>query len=224
MTLPEIRRIAATLAMLALAGSFLAACRSARDAADSDSASITKASAATAEVAAILIGRFSSREQSEVDESYFAIRLTHVPIWQDREDGPWLYVEQAAETTLDRPYRQRVYRLVTTDDGVRSDVYTLPGDPLEFVGAKAERFVDMTPDQLALRDGCAIHLTDSGNGHYEGATHGKGCLSTLRGAAYATSEVSLRREALRTWDRGFDANDEQVWGAVDGPYEFLRLE
>ena len=180
-------------------------------------------SADVAEVAAILSGRFSSAAQAEADPEYFAIRLTHVPIWRDRDDGPWLYVEQAAESSLDRPYRQRVYHLVAVEGGVRSDIYTLPGDVTEFVGADAAAFAHLGPDSLELRDGCAIHLSRTSADHYAGATRGQGCTSTLRGASYATSGVTVLADRLVTWDRGFDDAGAQVWGAVDGPYVFVRV-
>jgi hypothetical protein len=53
---------------------------------------------------------------------------------------------------------------------------------------------------------------------------GKGCGSTLNGASYATSEVLLESTLLLSWDRGFDARDQQVWGATAGGYVFDRLD
>lgn len=55
-----------------------------------------------------------------------------------------------------------------------------------------------------------------------GATDGKRCSSVLRGASYATSEVSLSKALLRTRDRGFDKDNKQVWGAKKGPYVFAK--
>lgn len=55
-----------------------------------------------------------------------------------------------------------------------------------------------------------------------GATTGDGCGSALRGAAYATSEVVLTPDTLRSWDRGYDKAGKQVWGAVKGPYVFVK--
>ena len=36
---------------------------------------------------------------------------------------------------------------------------------------------------------------------------------------HATSEVNFSRQDL-SWDRGYDSDDIQVWGSVDGPYIF----
>ena len=179
-----------------------------------------------AELAAWLTGRFSSAAQAEAaPEDFFDIRLATAPIWTERDDGPWLYVEQAAATALDSPYRQRVYHLVRDDAGLRSDVYTLPGDPLAYAGAADEpaRLDVLAPDDLELRVGCSIHLVRIGDA-FVGATRGTGCASNLGEAVYATSEVTITADALESWDRGFDAEGRQAWGATQGPYEFLRLD
>jgi hypothetical protein len=55
-----------------------------------------------------------------------------------------------------------------------------------------------------------------------GSTQGDGCASALRGAAYATSEVTLTAGELDSWDRGFDATGNQVWGSTKGAYRFVK--
>ena len=57
---------------------------------------------------------------------------------------------------------------------------------------------------------------------WTGSTAGKECGSDLRGASYATSEVTISSSTLESWDRGYDAADKQVWGAEKGPYIFAR--
>lgn len=174
------------------------------------------------EVANILIGQFSSQAQSEEDPQYFPISLRHIPIWTDRSDGPWLYVEQAFAARPLEPYRQRVYQLVETAEDIQSIVFELPGDVSRFVGATADEFASVKPDDLTIRDGCTVYLERVSATHYRGATRGSGCETTIRGATYATSEVDLQFGALETWDRGFDAQGKQAWGATAGPYRFER--
>ena len=172
-----------------------------------------------------MTGSFSSEEQAHSDESYFDIRLEMVPIWTERKDGPWLYVEQAAATNLERPYRQRVYRLSKQKDGTfRSEVYALPDDPLRFAGAwrEPDRLQAIGPDDLALRECCAVILNRESKSRFAGSTVDKQCKSSLRGATYATSRVVVTATEIRSWDRGFSDADEQVWGAEKGPYIFSR--
>ncbi|MBK8230937.1 MAG: hypothetical protein IT349_04755 [Candidatus Eisenbacteria bacterium] len=68
-----------------------------------------------------------------------------------------------------------------------------------------------------------IHLRMPPAGGYAGSTIGLDCESDLRGAAYATSEVSITKGGIVSWDRGFDASGVQVWGAERGGYRFLRV-
>ncbi len=174
-----------------------------------------------------MTGNFSSEVQHLASpEDFFDIRLKMVPIWTDRDDGPWLYVEQAAAIKEDRPYRQRVYRLIQLDDGtIESRVYTLPGDSLRFTGAwqNMSLLAEVTPTDLALREGCSIYLTRMADGSFVGTTLGHDCESTLAGAAYAASEATITANRLVSWDRGYSEEGKQVWGAEKGGYEFVKI-
>ena len=171
-----------------------------------------------------MTGSFSSKEQAENDTNYFNIELEMVQIWKDRTDGPWIYVEQAVADSKENPYRQRVYQLKNRPDlRIESIVYTLP-DPLKFAGDYKKEFplLRITPDSLTLREGCEVVLYMTDNGYFEGGTVDKNCRSDLRGASYATSEVIIYNDKLISWDRGFNEDGEQVWGATEGGYIFKK--
>jgi CpeT protein len=178
------------------------------------------------ELAQWMTGSFSSAEQHAVDpENYHDIRLYVVPIWKERTDGPWLYVEQAMAARPEQPYRQRIYHLIARGDGtVENTIHTLPGDPLRYAGAWQEpaRFDELTPAQLALRTGCALILRRQADQAFVGTTVGQDCQSNLRGAHHATTETTITPEGLVTWDRGYDAQDRLVWGTATGGYIFRR--
>lgn len=172
-----------------------------------------------------MTGSFRSEAQAADDDRYLDIRLEMCPVWTDREDGRWLYVEQAMASSPDRPYRQRVYRVSGADGAYTSEVFELP-EPGRFLGACGDpaALSVIAPDSLLLRTGCTVHLRRGEDGRFRGGTDGSGCESTLRGAAYATSVVTVGPEGIDSWDRGFDADGEQVWGAEAGPYRFRRAD
>ena len=177
-----------------------------------------------ATLATWLTGSFSSAQQAAADTNYFDIRLRMAPMWTDRSDGPWIYVEQATATAQDRPYRQRVYRLREGGDGTfTSEVYALPG-ARRFAGAwrHGRPLATLTPDSLLAREGCAVVLRRAADGRFAGGTEGQRCASDLRGAAYATSEVTVGPDVIESWDRGFAADGSQAWGATGGGYVFVR--
>jgi CpeT protein len=62
------------------------------------------------------------------------------------------------------------------------------------------------------------------DGSYFGQTEVGPCSSSLGEAAYATSEISMTADGLVSWDRGFDENGQQVWGATRGGYIFMKVK
>jgi CpeT protein len=173
-----------------------------------------------------LTGSFSSAAQSELDADYHDIRIHAVRIWPDRDHGYWIYLEQAAAASPERPYRQRVYHLTRSGPGLfQSRVYALP-DPEDHVGRWRESgpLAELGPEDLRLREGCDVLLREAGESAFMGSTLGRHCLSSLRGASFATSEVVVLRDVLISWDRGFEGSGDQVWGAEKGPYLFKKLE
>lgn len=171
-----------------------------------------------------MTGTFSSAVQSADDPQFFDVTLHMTPIWTDRDDGPWLYVEQAMAQYPDRPYRQRVYRLRRVDrDLFESRVYTLP-DPPAVIGAwRDEAPLDgLGPEDLEEREGCAILMRRRGD-TFVGSTLARLCASSLQDATFATSEVLITADGMVSWDRGFDADGRQVWGSTEGGYVFDRI-
>ena len=98
------------------------------------------------------------------------------------------------------------------DDATEDALVGLCDDPTAFAFAA---------DDFEQREGCGVTMTWDGEG-FAGGTNEKDCLSDLNGATYATAEVTLDADVLTSWDRGYDRDDDQVWGAVDGAYEFIR--
>jgi len=172
----------------------------------------------------LMTGSFSSAKQAANDDQFYDIRLEMVRIWTKRTDGVWLYVEQASAAALDKPYRQRVYHLTGDGQAWKSEVFELPGADAYIGGWKRTgQFDGLSPDRLTLRTGWAVYLEQSRKENFRGSTRDKECLSQLRGASYATSEVVITQNGISSWNRGYDSKNTQVWGAVVGPYQFDRL-
>ncbi len=171
-------------------------------------------------------GTFSSAEQAEVDSNYFNVVLTMKIIWTEQCDGVWIYVEQALAESLENPYRQRVYRLSENDDGTfESAVFLIPNQQ-GLMSAELKNYLirECSPDFLVEKKGCNVIVSWNENEKcFEGSTRGKECTSNLRGASYTKSNVKIYSDKLITWDRGFDKEDNQVWGVVTGGYIFKRI-
>jgi CpeT protein len=193
--------------------------------ANNEKAEVNKKDKELMKLIKFMSGSFNSREQALADTAnFFEVHLNMKPIWKDKNIGYWLYVEQAMATALAKPYRQRVYHVFRKDDKIISEVYTL-NNPLRFAGEhkKDNPLALLTPDSLINREGCAIILHKEGD-VYVGQTEKGACGSDLRGATYATSEVRISKKKLESWDRGFNSDHKQVWGAVKSGYIFKKVK
>ncbi len=171
-----------------------------------------------------MAGEFSSGAQAMADSTFFHVMLRMVPIWKKSKDGYWLYVEQSIATAQDKPYRQRVYHLHLEDDTtIVSQVYELK-NPLQYTGGWKDqtRLEVITRDSLINRQGCGIYLQKYADLSFRGSTKDQQCMSAMRGAAYATSEVTILPDKVLSWDRGWDTKGVQVWGAVKSGYVFVK--
>lgn len=176
------------------------------------------------ELAKKMEGDYNTVEQARIDTSYFDIRLHMKRVWTDRTDAIWLYVEQAVAKSQDKPYRQRVYRLTKVGYNLfESEIYELK-EPLRFAGEwkKDVPLAGLTPDSLTTKGGCAVTLKKVAEGVYSGSTDGEKCLSGWRGAKYATSIVTIIPGGMISWDRGYDENDNYLWGAEKAGYFFKK--
>lgn len=175
------------------------------------------------QVSQLMQGKFSSEKQAKNDSDFFDIRLKIIPIWQERTDAIWLYVEQSVASMQEKPYRQRIYRLSeVSENNFESSVYTLKS-PLRFV-QQIELVQKLNPDSLSLKEGCSVFLKKVGRNKYQGSTGIKTCASDMRGASYASSIVTLTPKYLLSWDRGYNKDGEQVWGAEKGGYMFRKIK
>ncbi|MBC8124456.1 MAG: chromophore lyase CpcT/CpeT [Candidatus Kapabacteria bacterium] len=168
-------------------------------------------------------GSFSSELQSKADTTYFDVRLHMKRIWNDRTDGYWFVVEQAMSTSMDKPYRQRVYQVHRVEENmIESRTFTWK-NPIAVVGAWRDSTLleGLGIDDLVARRGCELYMQMDGLMFF-GSTHGTACSSEIRGASYATSEVKILYNRIISWDRGFSADGVQVWGAKLAGYVFMK--
>jgi CpeT protein len=171
-----------------------------------------------------MVGHYNSTAQAERDTDYYNITLHMAQIWPADKANRWLYVEQAVTKNLAKPYRQRVYKVEKIDaENYKSIVYTLPDDK-KVIGwwATPKNFKAIKPSDLSIRTGCTVFLKKQKDGSFSGSTDGPSCESSLRGAKYATSKVTISADQIESWDQGFGADGKQVWGAEKGGYQFLR--
>lgn len=169
-------------------------------------------------------GSFSSYQQHISDtDNYYHIKLDIIPIWTERKDGKWFYVEQALAGYENKPYRQRVYHLWENKWGEYvSSIYKFPS-PLNYAQNWQKFELEMSPQKCRLKEGCDVVLNfDYDTYCFVGGTKVGTCSSRRSGSSYATAEVKIYKNELYSWDRGFNDKGEYVWGAEKSGYIFLK--
>ncbi|MEM7063596.1 MAG: chromophore lyase CpcT/CpeT [Cyanobacteria bacterium P01_B01_bin.77] len=165
--------------------------------------------------------------QAERDPRFVGVQMTTCTI-QITGQGPeqpavYLYQEQALTERIEHPYRQRFLQITLSEDSTRVESRTFkPSTPEIWTGfcQRAEPTVDANVlGQLV----CVVGLRPSSLG-YVGSTPDEGCPVNLQGAVRLTNTIVLHQDGMDTWDRGFDPNGIQVWGARAEPYQYRWLE
>jgi hypothetical protein len=175
------------------------------------------------ELSSTMVGSYTSAAQAAEDTTYFNIELEMVRVWPKRKDGVWLYVEQAAVKSKEKPYRQRVYHVQQVNDSTfTSDILSIKSGDTLFGAYKDPILLErLRMNSLVVIEGCTITLHQRGK-TYVGSTGGRTCSNAWGKATYATSEVTIAPSLMVSWDRGYNDADEQVWGAEKGGYRFMR--
>jgi hypothetical protein len=137
----------------------------------------------------------------------------------DGNGSIYLYQEQAMSKELTKPYRQRILELTyrPLSQTVRSRSFRLRQSESQV------NFCDRGDRILQLSDFpevvCSVFLKENSQG-FAGTTPADGCPTQARGAALIRNRIDLHGLGMDTWDRGFDAKGQQIWGAKTEAYKF----
>ncbi|MEO0981025.1 MAG: chromophore lyase CpcT/CpeT [Pseudomonadota bacterium] len=172
-------------------------------------------------------GSWTTIEQS-ASPDYDWVESEVVQIWADREDGAWLYQENAiigadAEAgdlaNKDQPYFQVVVHL---QNAGRGEVFTTT---YRVANREAARGAWRSPEDFDPvwlgAPSCAGKIARIGRGWWRGDAE---CANSYKGAVRVVSQSVRSPEGHVNWDRGFDAAGTLVWGPAGGGYIFKRKE
>jgi|SRR5579883_1273763 hypothetical protein len=169
---------------------------------------------------------FSNQQQAFENPPFFAhVRVCMRPLALEVLSGVSLYLEQAYDYALNDPYRVRVLKLVNAGEHIEIENYSIKEEK-QFYGASRDikRLKALTADQLEKLPGCTFVVEWTGHSFKGRVEPGKGCIVVRKGkTTYLDSEFEITEEKFISHDRGRDPQtDEHLWGAVAGPFEFVR--
>lgn len=178
---------------------------------------------AVEEVVSHLEGTMSTAAQAASDPNFVGVQMTtcRITLSDPQPQSVYLYQEQALADNLNAPYRQRFLQITPGDDNRINSLTFKPQNPEQWTGLCAQPNPSL--NSAVLGDPfCTVSLRASSLGGYVGSTPTGGCPASARGAVSVTNVVVLHAAGMDTWDRGFDAQGNQVWGADDVPYRYRR--
>ncbi|MCU0534095.1 MAG: chromophore lyase CpcT/CpeT [Hydrococcus sp. Prado102] len=173
-----------------------------------------------------LVGVMDTSDQASTNPKTPSVRMTTCRV--QITDSPtqaitsaYLYQEQALMDNLDKPYRQRLLQIKPSADDrtVESKSFKLQ-NPESAIGLcnkpETQRVIQLSNLGEFV---CSVFLKPTDKGYF-GETPPQGCPANVRGAVKITNTILLHSEGMDTWDRGYDALGNQVWGAEDRSYQY----
>lgn len=178
------------------------------------------------ELARLMAGDFSNRQQSDDDpQNYAHIRIFFRPLPWDFFSGIGFYSEQVYDYDIWTPYRQGVHRLIDRGDHIYIENYSLK-EAENFAGAGHNREILLTipSDGIERRYNCSMEFRKEGAIFRGRVEPGNKCFSYRTGVkTYLVSHVELTETTWVSWDRGMDLNThEHIWGSAIGPLKFKK--
>jgi hypothetical protein len=169
---------------------------------------------------------FSNQEQAFENPPFFAhIRVCIRPLPLSLLSGVSLFLEQAYDFMLNRPYRMRVMKLILVDNQIAIEHYTVKEEE-KYYGASRdpEKLNNLTADQLQKMPGCNMIVEWTGSSFKGKVEPGKGCIVQRDGkTTYLDNEFEIDADKFFSLDRGRDMEtNEHAWGSIAGAFHFVR--
>ncbi|WP_455169316.1 chromophore lyase CpcT/CpeT [Aegicerativicinus sediminis] len=176
-----------------------------------------------AELYLMMQGSYSSLNQAAEDSTYHHMVMNVCPIWEGK--GNYLYAEVAHNDSINRPIKQRIFKLSRVNDSVYvNSIFSLKDEAFwSNKWAMPKEFSKLKQEDLTEVSGCHITLKRIRPTYYQGKTEEMGCYDNLNGAMVSISELEVFDDKIITWDKGYNENGEQVWGSIHGGYIFDRV-
>lgn len=171
---------------------------------------------------------FSNQAQAFANPPFYAhIRVAIRPLAADKFGEPMMFLEQAYDFMLQRPYRLRVLKLKAVDNHIEIENFKV-NDEANFYGAARDltKLNQLTPDHLEPMNGCDMLVEWTGRSFKGEVQPGKQCRIIRDGKeTYLENSFEVSDAGLISLDRGYDPEtDERVWGSVAGAFEFVRWQ
>jgi len=154
-----------------------------------------------------------------------SIGLQAFPIWQERVDGEWLYIESRIVGSPNKPFLQRILQLVATPNGlIRLYSYSIPRAS-DFAGAyySPQVLMSLTQSQLTISNNCELLIELKVTRTFVGEADSETCRSQGR-SPLMTTFFAISEVNISFLDGSYSQRRTVTEGRFDKPITFMKLE
>jgi CpeT protein len=140
----------------------------------------------------------------------------------EKTDGVWFILERFHTDSSDTPLQQRVLHIHGVEENLTEMRVFVWKDPRKAKGLwkNLEEASKLSTADLRLQRGCEMYLQRDATSFF-GGTHGMAC-SYIPGTSYTSISVRIADQGLALWERGYSADNKQIFGSEKGPYYYLK--
>lgn len=191
-----------------------------------DRDSIRSVSPALQSLADYMTGSFVGLVSSGADGGKTERKIESWPIWTDRKDALWLYLDEKEGTSPARQIDECILRLTELRPGILAgEFFQLPAPPVAPGRLRSvDYFSSITPAALSLRDGCAMSFRRTTDTVFSGQSTGTGCSAAMSSGAYLSREFVLTPSSIERQDRTFDRSGKELSATATPRLIFLRVK
>jgi hypothetical protein len=183
-------------------------------------------------LAQYMAGEFGNREQAIADPAWYVnLKLWQRPLPKSLAKSLLgdiaFFAEQANIINIDKPYRQRILKLVEVDGNIQVHYYAFQDPSLwKCAATNPDRLQKITVSDLIPLPDCVLKVKYNLETFTAELPAGAKCCFSYQGE---TRQVSLGFEASKSaflsYDKGIDmTTGASIWGAIAEAYRFTKLQ
>lgn len=165
----------------------------------------------------LLAGNFSNEQQyARHPNKVPLLRFYYRPIWENRSNGLWLYVESEQSKDSGENWMladQVVVRYYLEEGSIKSEQYSF-ADGSDYAGAwkTPEKLNDVVLKDLKKRLDCPLEFRPAAKRSYTGVM--ANCADPTKTADFTTTEIDISKAGMKVLRRGFDERGEIIWESI----------
>ena len=169
-------------------------------------------------------GSYTSSEQAISDSNFMDLHLKVKEIWKTNDSSRWLFLQTSFSYDTLYPFKNQLFHLYPIAlKLVVIDVYEITDKESLLKTVDSNLSFDTTfLSYIKKKSNCELYLNKV-NEAFAAYSKSDRCPDSNRGASYSNRDIEFEGNEFYIWERGYNADAEQVWGPLNRGYLFKRI-